>query len=414
MRPAANELALELENIEFNPPRIPVYSNTTGMPYPNAPEAVRGLLSRHIEEPLDFVAEIKRLYKDGAFVFIEVGPGKVLSGLIETILDDRPHIVLSFDSPGRSGTYQLAHLLAQAGALGLPVNLSFWFRASGHEMPDIETIFKNAEKSADPSPMTWRISNGSIAPWHLKSNDFLMKNPRNNLLKEDNRTMNEKRNNSYIDPVLKDSESLILRIQANLDQFIELQQNQQRLMDRFLDLQQQLMTAALNGNGSAGKDSGVLPAEKTDHKAVNKGIHLASPPAPSLPKLMPINPSQVKPHTGFRPVLSEPGKKVLQYNHEQIYSTPRFQADLLRIVSEQTGYPENMLDLDANLEADLGIDSIKRVEIFSLLGDHHQLLESQREEMVLEELANLKSLRKIIEWYDKNRMLLEEQTSKKS
>ena len=36
---------------------------------------------------------------------------------------------------------------------------------------------------------------------------------------------------------------------------------------------------------------------------------------------------------------------------------------LLEIVSERTGYPREMLELDADLEADLGIDSIKRVEI---------------------------------------------------
>src|SRR6185295_18493255 len=39
--------------------------------------------------------------------------------------------------------------------------------------------------------------------------------------------------------------------------------------------------------------------------------------------------------------------------------------ELLRIVSERTGYPAEMLTDDANLEADLGIDSIKRVEIIA-------------------------------------------------
>ena len=43
--------------------------------------------------------------------------------------------------------------------------------------------------------------------------------------------------------------------------------------------------------------------------------------------------------------------------HEQI------EARLLDVVSERTGYPTDMLSLDADLEGDLGIDSIKRVEI---------------------------------------------------
>ena len=40
---------------------------------------------------------------------------------------------------------------------------------------------------------------------------------------------------------------------------------------------------------------------------------------------------------------------------------------LLKIVEERTGYPQDMLGLDQNLEADLGIDSIKRVEIVGAL-----------------------------------------------
>src|SRR5690606_2605000 len=42
---------------------------------------------------------------------------------------------------------------------------------------------------------------------------------------------------------------------------------------------------------------------------------------------------------------------------------------LLQIVAEKTGYPESMLDLGMSLDSDLGIDSIKRVEILSALQD---------------------------------------------
>ena len=40
---------------------------------------------------------------------------------------------------------------------------------------------------------------------------------------------------------------------------------------------------------------------------------------------------------------------------------------LLEVVSEKTGYPSEMLELNMDMEADLGIDSIKRVEIFGAL-----------------------------------------------
>ncbi|MDW7772815.1 MAG: polyketide synthase dehydratase domain-containing protein [Desulfobulbaceae bacterium] len=66
---------------------------------------------------------------------------------------------------------------------------------------------------------------------------------------------------------------------------------------------------------------------------------------------------------------------------------------LLDLVSEKTGYPPEMLDLDQNLEADLGIDSIKRVEILGALARHlGQLSENQAES-----LNRLTTLRQIID-----------------
>jgi acyl transferase domain-containing protein/NAD(P)H-dependent flavin oxidoreductase YrpB (nitropropane dioxygenase family)/NAD(P)-dependent dehydrogenase (short-subunit alcohol dehydrogenase family) len=84
---------------------------------------------------------------------------------------------------------------------------------------------------------------------------------------------------------------------------------------------------------------------------------------------------------------------------------------LLQIVSERTGYPTEMLDLDLDLEADLGIDSIKRVEILGSFQEGYILSgrspsaasEQQNVEMELEELAGRKTLRGIIDWI-KSRM----------
>ncbi|KOG21418.1 hypothetical protein ADK35_16395, partial [Streptomyces viridochromogenes] len=50
-----------------------------------------------------------------------------------------------------------------------------------------------------------------------------------------------------------------------------------------------------------------------------------------------------------------------------VTSTEDVAAALLGVVSEKTGYPAEMLDLGMDVEADLGIDSIKRVEIMGIL-----------------------------------------------
>ncbi len=89
------------------------------------------------------------------------------------------------------------------------------------------------------------------------------------------------------------------------------------------------------------------------------------PPAPVLSRSAERAPAQKDGENGVAqpmpPALPTPGKS----GNGAFPTTEQFKVDLLRAVSERTGYPEDMLDLDAHMEADLGIDSIKRIEIFS-------------------------------------------------
>lgn len=71
---------------------------------------------------------------------------------------------------------------------------------------------------------------------------------------------------------------------------------------------------------------------------------------------------------------------------------------LVAVVSDRTGYPPEMLDLDLDLEADLGIDSIKRIEIIGTLQKDGVLPEAQQGDGQLEELSKQKSLNAIINW----------------
>ena len=68
--------------------------------------------------------------------------------------------------------------------------------------------------------------------------------------------------------------------------------------------------------------------------------------------------------------------------------------ELLAIVSEKTGYPAEMLELEMDMEADLGIDSIKRVEILGALQDQHPDLP----DVETEALAELRTLAQILDY----------------
>src|SRR5207245_457207 len=74
------------------------------------------------------------------------------------------------------------------------------------------------------------------------------------------------------------------------------------------------------------------------------------------------------------------------------------EAVLLEVVAEKTGYPAEMLELDMELDADLGIDSIKRVEIFSALQErlpHAPVVKS-------EHLGTLRTLRQVVDFLSRS------------
>ncbi len=72
-------------SLEVEPVQIPVYANFTAEPYAEDAEAVKGLIVRQICNAVRWQQTVEHMVRDGASVFIEVGEGKVLSGLIRKI-----------------------------------------------------------------------------------------------------------------------------------------------------------------------------------------------------------------------------------------------------------------------------------------------------------------------------------------
>ncbi len=76
---------------------------------------------------------------------------------------------------------------------------------------------------------------------------------------------------------------------------------------------------------------------------------------------------------------------------------------LLQLVSEKTGYPIEMLDVNLDMEADLGIDSIKRTEVLGAFQEKYGNLTNQAmDETFLEEIARLKTLQQVIDFIEMN------------
>jgi [acyl-carrier-protein] S-malonyltransferase len=87
MRPAGEKLADVLEAIELSSPAFPVVANVDGLPYQASAEILDRLI-RQVSQPVRWQDCVKTLGKMGVDRFVEVGPGKVLAGLIRRILPE--------------------------------------------------------------------------------------------------------------------------------------------------------------------------------------------------------------------------------------------------------------------------------------------------------------------------------------
>jgi [acyl-carrier-protein] S-malonyltransferase len=93
MKPAADRLAAELERLTVSAPRIPVIRNVDGGVTRTADE-VKPFLVQQVASPVRWTDCVERLAREGATGFLEVGPGRVLTGLLKRTIDGaRGHAV---------------------------------------------------------------------------------------------------------------------------------------------------------------------------------------------------------------------------------------------------------------------------------------------------------------------------------
>jgi [acyl-carrier-protein] S-malonyltransferase len=87
MRPAQERLTPELRQLAVSDPQVPIVANVDAEPKRRAVDAVDALVAQ-VSAPVRWEAVIRRLASEGITTYVEVGPGKVLSGLVKKIQPD--------------------------------------------------------------------------------------------------------------------------------------------------------------------------------------------------------------------------------------------------------------------------------------------------------------------------------------
>ena len=88
MKKATDRLVLELNNMDINKAKFPLYSNMTGDLYPEDKEEIIQTVANQASNSVKWENIIRKMYDDGCDTFIEVGPGKTLSGFVSKTLEN--------------------------------------------------------------------------------------------------------------------------------------------------------------------------------------------------------------------------------------------------------------------------------------------------------------------------------------
>ena len=126
----------------------PVWSNRTASAYPQQAGSVAEELAAQVGAPVRFAEQIESMYEAGARVFVEAGPGQVLTGLVGAILGDRPHVAVACDSPVVAGLPGFLAALAKLAVSGVRLRTGWLLR--GRDANDVADI-------TPPPPPGWTV-----------------------------------------------------------------------------------------------------------------------------------------------------------------------------------------------------------------------------------------------------------------
>jgi acyl transferase domain-containing protein/phosphopantetheinyl transferase len=119
-----------LEEHQWTPPThlVEVYSCTTASPYPREPAGIRQLSVEHWMRRVEFRKTIEAMYEAGARIFVEVGPGGILTAFVDDILRGRPYLAVAANVARRSGITQLNHLVGMLASQRIPMSLEYLYK----------------------------------------------------------------------------------------------------------------------------------------------------------------------------------------------------------------------------------------------------------------------------------------------
>ncbi|MET9418651.1 SDR family oxidoreductase [Streptomyces klenkii] len=431
--------AAALAGATLSPPKLDVFSNTDAAPYPAASDEVRARLAGHLTEPVRFTDQVEAMYRAGVRTFVEAGPGTALTALVDRILGDRPHLAVPLDRRGTHGVTALQDALARLSVHGIPLDFaSYWRhyavpRSAGQERPprmtvridggnygrryppqEVDGMAMERQGSADEdAPGSAQAAGaGAVAPAlplapsvppalpaqsHGPAVPAVIGMPKAPALPGAPAPAAVTPHAPVPVPEARPVPPVAAPQAGEGDGLVSLIEDAQRQTSEahavflrsmseahqaFLRMSEMSFAALVGSPGAPLPE----PETRTTPETSAEPPPAAWPDAPAV--LVPAAPASPAPAAGPGAARESTGSA------PSAFDPARLEEELLAVVAERTGYPLDMLDLDMELESELGIDSIKRVEILSVLRQRMGELPELQGDPV--ELVSLRTLREVV------------------
>ena len=384
---AVEPFAAELKALRPRKPKLPVYANATASPYNVKAADLPDVIAGQIATPVRFRDQVEAMYEAGARLVIEVGPGNIVTGLVRDVLGDRPFRAVSLDNKRANGLSQFLSAVGELSVAGQSLDLTALFSDTPPPVPapppSKHAVYINGANYDKPYPPK-NGAEGRAAPNAARASTQpamaaapqpvsqpapapTAASPAQTPIRTSPMTDTPKTHSAPA-PASSSAE----RIWSDVSQ----------VHSEYLATMAASHTAFLNAAASllSGQPVSQQPSPAPVQRLAAPAPAPQPAPQPVAPAPQPAAPAPTpvaaavpvaasKAHTNGAAVAEpQPAPQPPTPAPAPQAASGQSPVELVQsIVSEKTGYPVDMLDADMDLEGELGVDSIKQVEILSTL-----------------------------------------------
>ena len=336
MKPNQDEFNKLLDKVEFKKTDVKVYSNLTGNKYKTENKnEIQQCVTSHMTKSVKFVQEIQEIYKDGGRIFVEFGPTDVLNKFVNDILKDKNDIYTISINPSKTkdSDLQLREAAMQLCLLGYNLD--------------------------------------NFDPWQTENPFHEIKPRPKSLLNLSAATYVSKKTKKQQEEIMNDG----YKIQYGINKESNSQNDYNILLEKY------------NNLNTKCNDLNVKLEQERDKKIVNN----TSNEVENLKNIIKEKDEQINNieqklnnHREFEIRRKALYEEIIKNSYNDSISNTKYipknenisKSDdictsknnnamtvVMDVIAEKTGYEVDMIEHDMDLETDLGIDSIKRVEI---------------------------------------------------